>query len=83
MRPRTPYYSPGWELVTSLLRFLGTILAIIAVIVGLVGFIAITGTESCDNRFADFPHRWELIGGCMVRDDDGRWIPDENFRVID
>ena len=36
----------------------------------------------CNAKYADFIHRWGIIERCLIRHD-GKWIPDERFRVLD
>jgi hypothetical protein len=60
-----------------------TIGGVIALIIGLWVLVTAVGAYSCGQRWQDVPHQYVLFGGCLVQDADGRWIPSDNWRVIE
>lgn len=41
------------------------------------------GHIRCDNQFQNFERKFKIIGGCLVKEDGGKWVPDERFRVVE
>lgn len=49
--------------------------------VGLFALIFWTDSLSCNAKWPDIEHRYQIIGGCQVKTK-GNWIPSENYRVF-
>jgi hypothetical protein len=58
------------------------ILFLAAVIIGVTGLLLTpVMATSCDNRWVDYQHKYDILGGCMVMQD-GKWVPDKNVVVV-
>lgn len=60
-------------------------IAMLVVFIGIpVGITYWGGTARCEARWASTaPAQYSVFGGCRVLMPDGRWIPEEQFRVVD
>jgi hypothetical protein len=58
----------------------GCIVMLIAALVLVSWFV--TGPFQCNNRWPDRPHEYRVMAGCMVQSDDGTWVPEDRYRVL-
>lgn len=62
----------------------GGIAMLMVFIVVLSGVTYWDNTFRCEARWASTaPAQYSVFGGCRVLMPDGRWIPEEQFRVVD
>jgi hypothetical protein len=60
----------------------------IAAVIGIwVGFFALCvgfDYKSCKNAWRDsgYECKYDIIGGCLIKNKDGRWIPAKNYRDL-
>lgn len=64
-------------------ELVGVVALIVFIIFGALGCTYWGETVACDNGFTDYPHRYDLFAGCLVQQADGRWVPDDVFRVLE
>lgn len=37
----------------------------------------------CNAEAVSFEHRWGPMQGCMIKSEDGKWIPLKNYRALE
>lgn len=47
----------------------------------LFGIIMLDNSIGCSSQWDDNKTKYDLIGGCKVQGEDGKWSPEKNFRA--
>lgn len=65
---------------------------VVLVVVVLLSFIAfrmasdtwsVWQQDACARRWPDLEVRWEFWNGCSLEIEEGRWVPERNYRVLE
>lgn len=69
---------PGWSLLLGLFGIAASIVVITLLVVSLDRISCLKRGDAMDR-----PTRWGFWEGCMFQTADGKWVPDEVFRVAE
>jgi hypothetical protein len=70
--------------MTPTTRNVADVVFIVAVIVALLGGVAMLKSKQCTSQWADsgMAHYWRPLSGCMIQRKDGTWIPAKTYREV-